>query len=129
MTLSGGCACGAVRFTAEGAPRFAFICQCRDCQRLSGSGNAVQFCHDANRFEVTGDTAQWARDTQSGNQMTNHVCKICLSPLYSTTTRAPAIVMVLAGSLDDPAAITPDRIFYRDDAQPWDHIELPEKGS
>ena len=64
--LTGGCACGAVRFTATGAPKFAFICQCRSCQHLSGSGNAVQFCHDAAGFSSTGPVAEWARQTDSG---------------------------------------------------------------
>ncbi len=127
--LTGGCACGAVRFTATGAPKFAFICQCRSCQHLSGSGNAVQFCHDAAGFSSTGPVAEWARQTDSGSTVTKMFCATCASPLWGTTTRAPDIMMGLAGALDDPAAITPDRIFFADEAQPWDHASVPAKGA
>ena len=126
MSLTGGCACGAVRFTAQGAPRFAFICQCRDCQKLSGSGHAVQFCHDADAFEVTGDVATWQRSSAAGHAVTKMFCPTCGTPIYGTTARAPAIVMALAGALDDPGAITPDRIFFHDEAQPWDTASVPQ---
>ena len=41
MTTSyaGGCACGAIRYVATGAPVFANHCQCRDCQKRSGTGH------------------------------------------------------------------------------------------
>jgi hypothetical protein len=127
--LTGGCACGAARFTAKGGPKFAFICQCRSCQHLSGSGHAVQFCHDATAFEFSGPVAGWSRQTDSGSTVTKMYCPKCASPLWGTTTRAPDIVMGLVGALDDPAAITPDRIFFADEAQPWDHASVPVQGA
>ena len=35
--LKGGCQCGAVRFTLEGAPGDASICHCRMCQKAFGN--------------------------------------------------------------------------------------------
>jgi hypothetical protein len=35
--MSGGCACGAVRFSAEVASPDAYLCHCRMCQRATGS--------------------------------------------------------------------------------------------
>ena len=34
----GGCACGAIRYQISGEPVFMNDCQCRDCQRRSGTG-------------------------------------------------------------------------------------------
>ena len=36
-TMTGGCACGKVRFTAEIADDEAYLCHCRMCQRATGS--------------------------------------------------------------------------------------------
>jgi hypothetical protein len=36
---TGGCACGAVRYATPHAPMFQNHCQCRDCQRRSGTGH------------------------------------------------------------------------------------------
>ena len=123
--LTGGCACGAVRFTLTGAPQFAFFCQCRDCQRMTGSDHAAQVCHMADGFAATGATRTWARDTQHGTTVTKHSCPTCAAPLWGTTTRAPGIVMVMAGALDTPAAVTPDRIFFADERIDWDHASVP----
>ena len=36
---TGGCACGAIRYATKHAPVFQNHCQCRDCQRWSGTGH------------------------------------------------------------------------------------------
>ena len=38
--ISGGCACGAVRYEIAADPQFQGQCQCRDCQRATGTGHA-----------------------------------------------------------------------------------------
>jgi hypothetical protein len=37
MQMSGGCACGRVRYTAQVQPEEAYLCHCRMCQRSTGS--------------------------------------------------------------------------------------------
>src|SRR6266849_4174413 len=36
---TGGCACGAIRYEISGEPMVMNHCQCRDCQRKSGTGH------------------------------------------------------------------------------------------
>jgi len=122
--LTGGCACGLVRFTATGNPRFAIICQCRACQRMTGSDHAAQFGHPADAFTVTGTLGHWERLSDAGFTVRKHFCPTCGAPVYSTTTRMDDIAMVLAGALDDPAAITPTMIVHPENRIPWDSARL-----
>ena len=126
--LTGGCACGKVRYTAKGDPRFACICQCRDCQLLTGATHAAPFCHDPEMLIVRGELARHLRQTEAGHTVTQFRCAECGSPIYGLTTRAPAIAMVMAGTLDDPAAVAPDRIFFAESRIPWDHASVPDAG-
>ena len=36
---TGGCACGAIRYETSSEPIFENHCQCRDCQKRSGTGH------------------------------------------------------------------------------------------
>lgn len=124
MSVTGRCACGAVKYTAA-EPRFAFLCQCRACQRASGSGHLAQFVSSRDGFALTGGTAAWERTTDSGNTVVKHVCAICTTPIYNEPSAAPDMVMIMAASLDDPSRFTPSKILYPDAAQPWDMPRLP----
>jgi len=35
--FSGGCACGAIRYECAAEPLYMVNCECRDCQRATGS--------------------------------------------------------------------------------------------
>ena len=39
--MTGGCACGAVRYECSQAPMFTWKCHCLECQRSTGTGAAV----------------------------------------------------------------------------------------
>jgi hypothetical protein len=38
-SYTGGCACGAIRYEINGEPVVMLDCQCRQCQRDSGTGH------------------------------------------------------------------------------------------
>lgn len=122
--LTGGCACGQARYTATGKPRFAILCQCRACQKMTGSDHAAQFGHPADAFEITGSLNHWDRKSDASHTVRKFFCPTCGSPVYGTTARMGNIVMVLTGTLDDPARVPPQMIVYAEDRIPWDHATL-----
>jgi len=40
--MKGGCTCGSIRYVIQGKPDYSLICQCTQCQKITGSGDALQ---------------------------------------------------------------------------------------
>jgi len=59
LVRTGGCACGAVRFTTIGEPRRGGLCHCMACRKAHAAAfnPFVVFAPDA--VEVIGDTTGW----------------------------------------------------------------------
>jgi hypothetical protein len=119
-TLTGGCHCRAVRYEISGAPGFSFLCQCRRCQQLTGTGHAPGFKAARDRLSVAGNMASYKVEADSGHQVTHEFCSNCGSPLYSSTTQFRESVAVYAASLDNPSLYNPERVIFHASAQPWD---------
>ncbi len=124
--ITGGCACGAVRYEGQADPGFSFLCQCRSCQHLTGSGHLAQFMYPRAQLKVIGSTASWTRNTASGNTVEKVYCATCASPLYGLASISQDNAMVCAGSLDDPNIFRPAKILFSDEATHWDHPLLPD---
>jgi hypothetical protein len=99
MTQTGGCQCGAVRFSA-GRLGAASICHCRMCQKATGGffGPYV----DAHGFS-------WTRGRPKHFQSSEHVrrgfCEACGTPL---SFESKGQVGVSIGALDNPEAAAPN---------------------
>lgn len=127
--LTGGCGCGAVRYSIDAVPEFSINCHCRKCQRATGTGHATSFAVPVKDVQIEGEIREhpWASD--AGSTTYSGFCPTCGSPLSSRTERFPERLFLMAGSLDHPAAFAPDFVVYADEAQPWDvpiTIEKPE---
>ncbi len=121
--LSGGCACGAVRYKITGEPGFSFLCQCRRCQRATGSGHAPGFKVDFSQLSLTGELSSYEVEADSGYAVRHQFCPTCGSPILSATLRFPDSCSIYAGSLDDPAIFKPQTAIFRDSGQPWDYLD------
>lgn len=121
MTVrDGGCACGAVRFRAEGDPRFAFVCHCGACRRKTGTGHAASAAYPRDAVAITGAARVYPRPAPAGHAVDQAFCGTCGSPLWNTTPRAETLIMLDLGAFDDPSGLTPGRVFHAEDALPWD---------
>ena len=126
MTLpyTGGCACGAIRYSTAHAPIFQNHCQCRDCQHKSGTGHGSYLTFPrAGGVKVTGQATPWDMIADSGNVKTRGFCPTCGSPVYQTYTAMPDIFTVHAASLDDPRRFKPQAVTYAVRGHAWDHLD------
>jgi hypothetical protein len=118
--LTGGCACGAVRYEISGAPVFSGNCYCRDCQRSSGTamasilgvpkGTVKILQGEARYFELTAD---------SGNKISRGFCPTCGTPLFSLLAGMPDLMGIKASSLDDPSRFSPAMNLFTSSAPAW----------
>jgi hypothetical protein len=123
--LEGGCACGAVRYRLGSPPMFVHCCHCRDCQRQTGSAFVLNALIETDRISLlSGDPVPVAVPTDSGRPHEIYRCPTCQTALWSDYGRRPALRFVRVGTLDDPAALTPDVQIYTRSKLPW--VRLPE---
>src|SRR5439155_12221360 len=82
-SLSGGCACGAIRYECTAAPLFSLNCHCRDCQRETGTAFAPVLGVPKTAFTLTRGSPQYfALTAASGHLTTRAFCAACGSPLF-----------------------------------------------
>jgi hypothetical protein len=122
-TYMGGCVCGAVRYRIEAEPVRSFQCQCRDCQRDTGSGHASVMVFPRAAMQVTGETVEHLRSADSGAAKRKGFCGQCGSPLYNKPQNVPDMIGVYVGTLDDPSAFRPQIVMFASRGHDWDQLD------
>jgi len=123
--LEGGCACGQVRYRLNSSPMFVHCCHCRDCQRQTGSGFAINALIETDRVAVlSGDPRPVAVPTDSGRPHKIDRCPDCRTAVWSEYGGRSALRFVRVGTLDDPAPLPPDVHIYVRSKLPW--VALPD---
>ncbi len=106
--LTGGCACGRIRYEVAEAPILQVQCYCADCRRASGSAFAEVMLVAADRLTLSGaEPSFYTAKADSGRTMNRGFCGTCGSPVLIRRPETPHIAFIQAGSLDDPSAFTP----------------------
>lgn len=121
---TGGCACGAIRYEIAAEPIFSNECQCRQCQRVSGTGHGsfISFVRKE-VVKLQGKASQWDLTADSGNVKTRSFCPACGSPVYQTYPAMPDVITIHAASLDDPERYQPQAVTYASRAHVWDRVD------
>ena len=127
QSYTGGCLCGAVRY--EGSrPWASAYCHCRMCQRAVGGPFwiATQFSKDS--FQIMRGEPRWFRSSEIADR---GFCGECGTPLFVQyrTAEWSDWIGVSTGSLDDPAAVAPERHLGVESRVPWLAMadDLPEE--
>jgi hypothetical protein len=123
--LEGGCACAAVRYRLASRPMFVHCCHCRDCQRQTGSAFMLNALIETDRVTLlSGNPEPVAVPTDSGRPHEIYRCSSCRIAVWSVYGTGRKLLFVRVGTLDDPAALTPDVHIYVRSKLPW--LALPE---
>lgn len=119
MTLAGRCRCGAVTYTSvEDVQTAIYACHCRDCQTWSGSSFALHALMPANAFTVSGELVDYAYEG-SGQLSSHYLCGVCHTRIYNTTSAAPGMWVLRAGTLDGSPDVAPMAHIWVKHKQPW----------
>jgi hypothetical protein len=125
--MTGGCACGRVRFTAEVEDDDAYLCHCRMCQRSSGNVSlALKTLEQAAvRWSVEPD---WY---QSSPIAERPFCAACGTSLGFRYIKDTTKMDLTVASFDDPSQFRPTAHFAAESMhQAWlDTSHLPRTRS
>lgn len=116
--MKGGCLCGAVRYEVNAPAIFGANCYCSDCRKITSSHSTVIGVPEA-AVTITGETRSFTSTSDSGNPVTRMFCPTCGAGLFSKGKQA-GLIMVKAGTLDDPKQFTPAVSVYVSSAPAWD---------
>src|SRR4029434_9056229 len=87
MKIDGRCDCGYISYEAEIDPETVAICNCTDCQTLSGSAFRTVVPTEKGSFRLlSGELKIYVKTGESGNKRPRSFCPHCGSPTYSTST-------------------------------------------
>lgn len=119
MSTTGGCHCGAIRYSVESDAEHHALCHCTDCRRWAGAPMVGWIAFKDADVTVTGEPKTY----QSSDQATRQFCGTCGTGLfYRNESILPGIVDIQSGTLDAPAENAPqaeimvkDRLSWLDD--------------
>ena len=117
---TGGCACGAIRYEVSAEPAVMNDCQCRQCQRDSGTGHSSHLTFVEAPVKLTGEPALWATVGEGGTRKNRAFCSTCGAPVYLTFPNMPEVFVASAASLDDPGRYKPQVVMWASAGQAWD---------
>jgi hypothetical protein len=120
---TGGCACGAIRYKISAEPVVMNDCQCRQCQRESGTGHLSHLIFPRSAVSVQGEATHWDLVGDNGTVKTRGFCPTCGSPVYMAFRDIPDVFVVRAGSLDDPSRYKPEKVIWSAAGYAWDHLD------
>lgn len=105
MTHTGGCHCGAVRYSVTGEPQHVALCHCVDCRKSCGAPMVSFAAFRAAELIITQGKPV---DYHSAGATVRSFCGTCGSSLfYRNEEFLPGLVDCHTATLDDPNALPP----------------------
>jgi hypothetical protein len=121
---AGGCQCGLVRYVLSAEPIRLVACHCSECQRQSGSAFGMSMLVKEDSLTVTGQTKQFTRVADSGNENTGVFCPECGVRIYQIPRYVQGMLALKPGTLDNTSWLRPSYFVWMKSAQGW--VPVPD---
>lgn len=120
------CHCGQLRLEVAGDPFAVSICNCRACQRRTGSAFGMQAGFRSGQVRVSGRYRDFTRVSDEADRKEHvfHFCPDCGSQVFYTEPSEPDLVVVSVGAFADPTFPAPTESGYDSRRHPW--VGLPD---
>ncbi len=123
-SITGGCLCGAIRYSINQPVEVVSACHCTHCQKASGAGASHNALVPSAAVTITAGKPKVYTDTaESGNTLYRHFCGDCGSPIFSQRATMPEMMVIKVGTLDDSGGMKLATNIWTRSARPWMHID------
>lgn len=112
--LTGGCACGAIRFEVSGRPLRTGLCHCMTCRKAHGAAFNPFVVFPRAAVKMTGPVSRW----RSSPDFERCFCSECGSRVASSYPNGDEIELTI-GSFDQPGLFAPDYESWVTHREPW----------
>jgi hypothetical protein len=121
MKIDGRCHCGYLSFEAEADPETTTICNCTDCQTISGAPlRAVIITRPGTFVLLSGEPTVYRKTADSGAVRLLGFCPRCGTSIYSTSVDVdPKAYAVRVGALRQRNELVPRRQAFVRSQQAW----------
>ena len=120
MKVDGACHCGQITYEAEIDPDRLLICNCTDCQTLSGSAfRTVAFTTENGFTLLSGALKIYVKLADSGNKRQQAFCGNCGSPIYATSEHGGPFYGIRIGTITQRAQLVPKVHIFNRSKQHW----------
>jgi len=121
MRVTGACHCGEITYEAEVDPERVGLCNCADCQMLTGSAFRVSVPASAESFRlVSGRPKVYVKVADSGTKRRHSFCPNCGTPVAACAdSDDPPSYSLRVGCLAQRAQLPPKRRIWCRSALTW----------
>ena len=121
MKVHGSCHCGNITYEADVDPDSAHICNCSDCQMLTGSAFRVTVHAPSATFRLlSGKPRAYVKTADSGTKRRHSFCPNCGTPVNSSAdTDTPERYSLRVGCLRERSQLAPKKRNWLKSALAW----------
>jgi hypothetical protein len=123
--VTGGCACGSIRYQLLDKPMFIHCCHCDDCQRLTGSAFVLNAIIETQAIKLLRGKPVAVPVPRENGPHDIYRCPRCQTAVWSDYGHKPNIRYVRVGTLDKPGALKPDVHIHTRWKAKW--LKLPKR--